>query len=283
MKDILKDIFDMHVHAAPDVIPRRHTDFDLVDEAVMAGARGIVLKSHQGSTVERAYLCNLYRERVHGGSHFTMYGGIVLNYPVGGINPAAVKSALAMGGKVVWLPTTDAMNDREQKGLSGGISVLDGTRVSQAVTEILRMVRDNDAVLATGHLSASEIFAIADEAQRVGLKKLVITHPEYWVVGLSHEQQRTLARDYGAVLEHCYRQPGKNGHWTSNMPDTLQLITEIGWEHIMPDTDGGQVVNPNWADELSDYVSYLSEHGVPNEAIWHMTRETPAKLLGVEL
>ena len=34
-----------------------------------------------------------------------MFGGIALNTQVGGLNPHAVNLCLAMGGRVVWLPT----------------------------------------------------------------------------------------------------------------------------------------------------------------------------------
>ena len=60
---------------------------------------------------DRAYLCNRYNERVHGGDNdFTMFGSITMNRQVGGINPVAVEVALKLGAKVVWLPTQWAGN-----------------------------------------------------------------------------------------------------------------------------------------------------------------------------
>lgn len=176
----LQGIIDMHVHTAPDVQIRKCTDLALVDAAVRAGAKAIVLKSHLGSTVERASLCNEYNRRVHGATDFTMYGGLVLNQPVGGLNPLAVRMALKLGAKVIWLPTVDALNHRKKHGKSGGLSVLDETgHVKGVVEEIMRMARDWRIVLATGHLSPLEIYKIADLADRLGLEKLVITHPEF--------------------------------------------------------------------------------------------------------
>ena len=73
------------------------------------GARAIVLKTHQGTTMDRAYLCNRHNEIVHGKTNnFTMFGSITLNKVVGGINPKAVDVALKLGAKVVWLPTQSA-------------------------------------------------------------------------------------------------------------------------------------------------------------------------------
>ena len=39
------------------------------------------------------------------------------------------------------------------------------------------------------------------EARDAGVEKIVITHPEYWIVNLTLEQQEELIRGYGAILE----------------------------------------------------------------------------------
>ena len=107
----LKGVIDMHVHSNPDIRHRAYDDFELTEAAVRVGARAIVIKTHQGTTVDRAYLCNRYNERVHGGDNdFTMFGGVTMNRQVGGINPAAVESGLKLGAKVIWLPTQSARN-----------------------------------------------------------------------------------------------------------------------------------------------------------------------------
>lgn len=106
----MKGVIDMHVHTNPDLRTRAYDDFELCDAAVRVGARAIVIKTHLGSTVNRAYLTNRYNERVNGNNDFTMFGAIVLNRCVGGINPVAVENALKLGAKVVWLPTSSARN-----------------------------------------------------------------------------------------------------------------------------------------------------------------------------
>ena len=75
--NLMKGVIDMHVHSNPDLRLRAYDDFELMEAGIRAGARGIVIKTHQGSTAERAYLCNRYNERVHGGTNdFTMFGSI---------------------------------------------------------------------------------------------------------------------------------------------------------------------------------------------------------------
>lgn len=107
----LKGVIDMHVHTNPDLRLRAYDDFELMEAAIRVGARAIVIKTHQGATMDRAYLCNKHNQIVHGGSNdFTMFGSVTLNRVIGGINPAAVESGLKLGAKVVWLPTQSARN-----------------------------------------------------------------------------------------------------------------------------------------------------------------------------
>ena len=95
----MKGVIDMHVHTNPDLRLRAYDDLELTDAAVKVGARAIVIKTHQGTTMDRAYLCNRYNKIVHGDKDFTMFGSITLNHPVGGLNPAALEGALKLGAK----------------------------------------------------------------------------------------------------------------------------------------------------------------------------------------
>ena len=62
-------------------------------------------------------------------------------------------------------------------------------KVVPELDEVLRIVKEYDAILATGHLSPEEIFVVVDHAKNMGINKIVINHPEFWVVGMTHEQQ----------------------------------------------------------------------------------------------
>ena len=98
LPDFLEGSVDLHVHSAPDVDQRRYDDLELAREARRAGMGGILLKSHQFSTVERASLVSRVVDGIQ------IFGGIVLNETVGGLNPSAVRVALLMGARQVWMP-----------------------------------------------------------------------------------------------------------------------------------------------------------------------------------
>jgi hypothetical protein len=51
---LLRGAYDTHIHVAPDVVPRIVDDFTLGRRFAELGMDGFVLKSHYGSTAERA-------------------------------------------------------------------------------------------------------------------------------------------------------------------------------------------------------------------------------------
>ena len=111
---------------------------------------------------------------------------------------------------------------------------------------------------------------------------MVVTHPEWWIVDMSVEDQKRMVKDYDVILERCYAQNMGGGKYKSNLPSNLELIKEVGYEHVMVDTDGGQVENPHWELALEEYMQCLADHGIPMEQIDHMTKTIPARLLGLE-
>ena len=99
---------------------------------------------------------------------------------------------------------------------------------------------------------------------------------------MSIDDQIRLVKDYDVILERCYAQNMGGGAYKSNLPDNLELIKAVGYEHVMVDTDGGQTENPHWELALEEYMQYLADHGIPEEHIYHMTKTIPYKLLGIE-
>ena len=103
----LDGVIDFHAHSDPDSVPRSIDAIDLARLAKSRGMRRLVLKNHWESTASVAYLVS---KEVPG---IEVFGGIVLNLPVGGLNPAAVeRMTMVKGGwgRVVWMPTYDAEN-----------------------------------------------------------------------------------------------------------------------------------------------------------------------------
>lgn len=106
----LSGVIDMHIHTGPDIRQRRLDDIELAQEAARIGVRAVVIKSHVMSTAGRAIIA----EKICPGVR--VFGGVVLNPHVGGINPIAVQMTIKMGGKIVWLPTSFSVPQRRAEG-----------------------------------------------------------------------------------------------------------------------------------------------------------------------
>ena len=105
MDDLLRGVLDLHVHTAPDLVPRCVSDLEMTRRARQAGMAGFVIKSHHAPTADRAALCSTLIADVR------VVGSVTLNHYVGGLNACAVEGAAQSGARVVWLPTTDALNE----------------------------------------------------------------------------------------------------------------------------------------------------------------------------
>jgi hypothetical protein len=98
-------VIDFHVHSHPDVFGRSMDDIDVATLAKARGMRGIVLKNHISETASRAALVMKVVPGIE------VFGGVVLNNAVGGINPNAVEwmhRVYGSRGKIVWLPTFES-------------------------------------------------------------------------------------------------------------------------------------------------------------------------------
>jgi len=285
---ILSGSIDMHLHCAPDTIPRKSDALELAQKAKNAGMKAILLKSHAFPT---APLTMMVEKAVSG---VRVFGGLALNDSVGGINPEAVKAAITVGAKVIWMPTISARNHlkrmrttsaRAHMGKLGGVSgdgiyILDGSgEVIPEVVGIISLVKEADIILATGHLSLEEIRALAKGVKKAGLKKFVVTHPEFDITWISNEEQKALLH-YGAYFERCYFAATKLAGGLD--PSIIaQSIKEVGPESTIMSSDLGQVDNPYPLEGFRDYAENMLKCGISEEALHFMIRENPSRLLDI--
>ncbi len=140
------------------------------------------------------------------------------------------------------------------------------------------MIARHNMLLATGHLSRDEIFAVVDAALDAGVKDIVVTHPEFPSQDLSVEDQIALA-DKGALLERCFTTPhtGKVTweRWIEN-------IRAAGPENSVLSTDLGQVFNPPVEDGMALMVDRLLEAGFEEEEVYVMAVVNTRIVAGAE-
>jgi hypothetical protein len=264
-----------NANSSPDVDPRRYDDLDLAREAARAGMGALLIKSHQASTVERAYLVSRMVTGVR------VFGGLVLNETVGGLNPAAVRLALELGARQIWMPTRSARHHRRHHGQSGGISVLGpGGDLSTAAEEILALLAAGECILGTGHLSPEESVVLIRRARQLGVRKILITHPEWGGTFYPVELQRELASGDDLFFERCFV---STTHRCGFVPFAAitSAIAELGPESTVVSTDLGQPDTPAPVEGLRLYAEKLRAEGFRPEQIRQMMRDNPARLLGL--
>jgi hypothetical protein len=292
---LLDGAVDLHVHPYPSPFPRRMDAAEAAQRAADAGMRAIVVKSHHHDT---AMDVAALREHGIASSGIDVFGGIALNTQVGGLNPHAVNLCLAMGGKVVWFPTIASPkhieHHREHPQLkfpSLAVDLIpeepidvfaDGDgKLRPEVHEILTMIADADAVLASGHMPAQSIIAVFEAAQEHGVRRMIVNHPNF-VIEATKDEVKKLA-DLGALIEHSLCMYDEESSFHNWQIDTLvDWIRWVGPERSSLGSDLGQAGNPFPADSFRKICSRLLEAGMTEREVRMLVADNPARLLGVD-
>ena len=289
-RDLLHGAIDLHIHVAPDILPRLMDDLELAEAARDAGMAAVVMKSHHMLTADRAQIAQKLTPGIR------VFGGLALNRPAcGGLNPDAVRVAIAMGARIIWLPTFSSVNHikRTAAGATGNLGLMAqgfsrtpvevvnerGEAVPELL-EILGLIAQADIILATGHISALETKAVVDAALKAGVQKILVNHAELWLIDMSIQDQRELAAK-GVMLERCIRSvtAEKTGHPTPAL--IAEQIKAVGAASSVMATDYGQVDSPPPPEGMQWYIEQMLRNGIEDEEIVTMVRTNPGRLLGI--
>jgi hypothetical protein len=285
----LEGAVDLHIHSHPCLFPRLVDDEQVAAGAAGAGLAAVVLKCHHESTVSRA------RALDRRFADLRVFGGIVLNYYVGGINPPAVEAALKLGARQVWMPTIDADFHAQVHGSRGVYDVQAGGRsdaragitvfapgrqcLSDEAHEVLRLVAEYGAILGTAHLSFAESLAVVQRARELGVERVLITHPFFKVPALTPAQLRQLV-ELGAWAEFGYCTVSPMWGYAT-VAQVAATIRELGAERCVLMSDGGQTHNPPPQEGLRLLAQCLYEKGLSRAEIETMVSDNPRRLLGL--
>jgi len=296
VRGLLQGTFDTHVHAGPDLLPRKFNDIDLAHLAQERGFGGIVLKSHHAITADRA---TLIKEMFPG---VNFYGAIALNNPIGGLNPTAIEIAARLGARVCWLPTCDSANEQaaaaglldESKmpywmsiarelraaGIAGSwLTVTDGHgNVLKEMKQCLDVLGKYDMVMATGHIAPGELEPVIKAAKESGVQRIIVTHPEFPTTHLTVEDQKNLSQ-YGVFFERVFTTPYTD---KCTWEETMNNIHQVGTENTIIATDLGQTTNPGLQEGFEIFIDKLLDDGFTEAQVKRMTQHNAAGLLGAE-
>lgn len=289
--NLLQGIIDLHVYASPCLYERAFHEIDLAFQARQAGYRGILVKCHHVPNPDRVQSAQKIVPDIG------IYGGAVLNFTVGGLNPYAVEACIRFGGKIIWMPNIHAKNHIRIFGsgeyttlvsktpallppvtLDRGISVLDAEgQLLSEVHDILDLIAESDVILGSGHLAPEEVFPLVKEARRRGVRKILIQHPLELVTDWPVAAQVEIAK-LGAVLEYnfstCLSRP-------LHPARVAEVIRQVGIDHSVIASGLGQPYNVHPVEGMRQFICGLLSAGITQAEIRTMTVTKPSEMLSI--
>lgn len=289
--EILDGAIDTHVHPGPSPFPRRIGISDAAQQAYGAGFKAIIVKSHHHSMVtDILAVKNACPESLP----IPVYSGIALNDQTGGLNAYAVEMCLKMGGRIVWFPTMSSQTHIESHkhgGTQGFPTSTIALRPNKAIQitnddgsprdevhDIIGIIAEQDAILTGGHLGADAIDTLLKTANKAGVKRMLVNHPNF-VVGATPEKCREWA-SLGAYVEHsiCMYDRGIQTY-QFDIADLLAYIEAVGPERTILASDLGQKQNPLPVESYERVIGALLQAGVSDRDLHTMTANSPGQLL----
>ncbi len=284
---LLINAIDTHVHGASDPMERLLYEDDIAADFMQAGMRAMVVKTWYTPSASRNGLLQRAVDRyaeAHALRPVLCFGGITLNYSVGGFNVDAVKKCLGFPGmKYVWMPMVDSYQHRRlvYDDWSGyGLKFTDDHfRIVPEVQEILRVIADNDLVLGTGHYGYEDSAALIEEARRLGVTRIDVIHPTVHHSRHTIEQMKQQAArgakigfmSKGLVTFPLYNDPLY----------AARMIKEVGAKNFVHGGDWGQIQNVPHIVGLRWAIKILLAFGISEAEVLTIFRDSPAELLGL--
>jgi len=277
---LMNGAIDTHIHSGPDAYCTRvYDELDLAIQACQVGMRAVVFKCHSTPSARSACIVqkvvNQWAEE-HNKKKISVFGGVVLNNSVGGLNPEAVNVSYRIGGKVVWLPNLDASFHHKIMGTPGGIEVLDeNDHIVPPLKEILSMIAEGDMVLSLCHQSTKERFIIIDEAKKMGVKRIELCHPNDTMARMTVNQVK-IAADKGAYPAY-YCTSFRPLQWSWD--EFMQAVKVVGVNHLICGTDCGHFAAPVPVDSMRVFITGMLTRGIPAKDVEKMVKTNAGNLL----
>lgn len=283
------NFIDLHVHVGPEPIPRKFTAGSIALEE-KGKIAGMALKNHFFPTMPMIAAVEQ--------SELLLVGSIVLNNAVGGLNPEVIRASAQLSKLpiIVWFPTISAQNFLNQSTYEippewggkefvsrlsstiNGITVVDDGKLIQEAKAVLQVIKENNCILATGHLSWPEAKLLVEEAVEMGITKIIITHPIYQRIAMPLEVQQELARKEGVYIEQCYSMYFIDD---ISISEIATQIKAIGAEKCIITSDVGQVNSPAPSAALQVFTELLKKEGITEPELRVMGEVNPRKLLSL--
>ena len=300
----VKDAIDIHCHAHEG----QQDAYDLVRRASLAEMKGILFKSIAGEDPAKAVRnvqddVNRWTEK-EGIEPVQCWAGYVCGRQTAPVSAKIVREMIDRGVVAIWLPvfnhaitlstvgtyrsTIEGNNANGWHGplpwdkalALGHYNLNEKGELKSEVKEIVRICADRDTALFFGHATHKEIYKLAEEADKVGLKRAVIDHPYSPFLNVSPAMMKELA-PVGILF---------NFTWDELSPllgvdpqIMYNTIREVGVEHFTLSSDAGEPLFPDSVEAMRLVRGYMEAFGLNQDELYAVCTRNPAKVVGLSL
>lgn len=291
IKQIVKNSIDLHVHVRPEIVPRKFDVSKLV-KLQKGKIAGLGIKNHFFPTVSMLRRNNSF-----------IIPSVTLNNYQGGFNSELVRACAELYGKplIVWFPTINAKNNLSKSKYEipkewvvptfrnklrqvstdqiAGLTVLDKRgNLKNEVKVVLETIKKYDLVLATGHISWKESVRVVKYANKIGIKRIIITHPIYQKIDMPIDIQKKLAQ-IGAKIEQCFSMYSIDKIPIKKIAEQIKVL---GAESCIITSDVGQLFSKLPDQALLEFCKLLTRQRISLDDLEVMLVENPKKLTAVQ-
>lgn len=151
-------------------------------------------------------------------------------------------------------------------------------KLKPEVKETFRVIADTGTAVSFAHASHPEIYAFAEEVQRLGIRRAFVDHPFSPFVDLSLEQMKELT-SAGIYMNFTYDEISPLlGVDPARM---YQTIRALGTDYVTLSSDAGEPLFPNTVECIRLIRGYMRAFGLTEDEIRTVSEVNPAKIVGL--
>ncbi|HEU4690455.1 MAG TPA: DUF6282 family protein, partial [Vicinamibacterales bacterium] len=147
------------------------------------------------------------------------------------------------------------------------------------VKSVIALVAKHNLVLATGHSTPAEVLMLLRDARQQGVRQMIVTHAINTPVLMNAAQMKEAA-SLGAFIEFVGGAPEGQGA-AARLDGIAKAIKEVGVASSILSSDLGQQGNPLPPDGFGTYIQALRARGFSDRDLDTMSKQNPARLLGL--
>jgi len=206
------------------------------------------------------------------------------------ISLEATREQLDDGVNAIWMPVANAVNTLTKVGVGSagpmpedearkiGYTVIDEHgHLLPEVRDIFHLCADRGVPISFAHGSHPELWAMAEEAEKLRFERAFIDHPFSPFIDLTVEEMKQFAAA-GIHLNFTYDELSPLlGVDPARMCAAIQAV---GPEHCTLSSDAGEPLFPNTVECIRLMRGYMRAFGLTDEEIHQVSEVNPSKVIG---